>query len=428
MADASQTVPGDFNALYDDTTRVARGGAPPTLRAAQPAIARMTNEVPNISVHLDEATQNPVQVTVAQGPEVRGATRLSTRAAASPEAAARQFIEDRADLWQLNNDDIATVNVVSVSSTGLPTVRMLQKVDGVEVFQSDMTAAVGADNNVISVSGQLFHGAAGAPHRAEARAAAAPGAGTRELQAEEAIAKAASDLTGHPYKPTDFKPAKAPTDSGSYRFYACKWKVPLAKKEEAEEAQPNNARRLQHRRCSSGRFGSRTCCSRSAMASSSAAILSNSGSRDYPPFSYVVDAIDAPDILFRKNLTSPHRIQVPGAQYRRRAVPSGGRTRAGHAAPDRHAERLSGGDHSGETDRDRKPAARPALAAVKRHTDARQQLHRLRRSERHRCAGRQQCRRQGHRPAHLRLQIRSRQVRRPTPRTCRTASSACSFT
>ena len=98
MADASQTVPGDFNALYDDTTRVARGGAPPTLRAAQPAIARMTNEVPNISVHLDEATQNPVQVTVAQGPEVRGATGLTTRAAASPEAAARQFVKDRADL------------------------------------------------------------------------------------------------------------------------------------------------------------------------------------------------------------------------------------------------------------------------------------------------------------------------------------------
>ena len=160
MADAPQTVPGDFNALYDHAARVARGGAPPALRAAQPAIARMTNEVPNISVHLDEATQNPVQVTVAQGPQARAAAPLSTRAAASPEAAARQFIADRADLWQLNNDDIATVNVVSVSSTGLPTVRMLQKVDGVEVFQSDMTAAVGADNNVISVSGQLFHGAA----------------------------------------------------------------------------------------------------------------------------------------------------------------------------------------------------------------------------------------------------------------------------
>ena len=67
MADASQTVPGDFNALYDDAARVARGGAPATLRAAQPAIARMTNDVPNVSVHLDEATQNPVQVTVAQG-------------------------------------------------------------------------------------------------------------------------------------------------------------------------------------------------------------------------------------------------------------------------------------------------------------------------------------------------------------------------
>jgi extracellular elastinolytic metalloproteinase len=303
MADASQTVPADFNALYDDTTRVARGGVPPTLRAAQPAIARMTNEVPNISVHLDEATQNPVQVTVAQGPEVRGATGLTTRAAASPEAAARQFIKDRADLWQLNNDDIATVNVVSVSSTGLPTVRMLQKVDGVEVFQSDMTAAVGADNNLISVSGQLFHGAAGAPHRAEARAAAAPGAGTRELQAEEAIAKAASDLTGHPYKPTDFKPAKAPTDSGSYRFYACKWKVPLAKKEEPKK------RAKQREAAPTPPLFERPVRVKDVLFP----LGDSQFVRGYfielwikglPPFSYVVDAIDAPDILFRKNLRS----------------------------------------------------------------------------------------------------------------------------
>ena len=332
MADASQTVPGDFNALYDDTARVARGGAPPTLRAAQPAIARMTNEVPNISVHLDEATQNPVQVTVAQGPEARGATRLSTRAAASPEAAARQFIEDRADLWQLNNDDIATVNVVSVSSTGLPTVRMLQKVDGVEVFQSDMTAAVGAGNNVISVSGQLFHGAAGAPHRAAARAAAAPGAGTRELQAEEAIAKAASDLTGHPYKPTDFKPAKAPTDSGSYRFYACKWKVPLAEKEKPKK------RAKQREAAPTPPLFERPVRVKDVLFP----LGDGQFVRGYyielwikglPPFSYVVDAVDAPDILFRKNLRSRMRIPVPGPQHRRSAVSPRGRPAPGTPHP-----------------------------------------------------------------------------------------------
>src|SRR5438477_6981296 len=111
-------------------------------------------------MHVDEATHNPVQLTAAPT-----AARVSTRAADTPEAAARQFVRDRADLWQLNDQDLATVDVVSVTTRGLPTVRMVQKIDGVEVFQSDMTAAVGADNHVVSVSGQLFHGAAASPQR-----------------------------------------------------------------------------------------------------------------------------------------------------------------------------------------------------------------------------------------------------------------------
>jgi extracellular elastinolytic metalloproteinase len=62
---------------------------------------------------------NPIQVTTNQA-----TARLSTRTAASPEAAARQFIQDRAELWQLNDQDVGTVGVVSVSTSGLPTVRV----------------------------------------------------------------------------------------------------------------------------------------------------------------------------------------------------------------------------------------------------------------------------------------------------------------
>lgn len=309
MADAPQMVPGNFNALYDHAARSARGGAPAALRAARPAVARIAKDVPGVSVHLDEATQNPVQVTVAQVVEDQVAARLSTRAAPSPEAAARQFVEDRADLWQLDNDDMGTVTVVSVSSTGIPTVRMLQKVDGIEVFQSDMTAAVGADNNVVSVSGQLFHGAAGAPQRAAARAAAAPGEGTKALQAEEAIAKAASDLTGHPYNATDFKLAKAPPDSGPYRFYACKWKVPPAagakpKKRGAKQREPAPTPPLFERpvRVKDVLF---------PLGDSQfvRGYFLELWIKGLPPFSYVVDAIDTPDILFRKNLRSPIAFQ-----------------------------------------------------------------------------------------------------------------------
>src|SRR4051812_5073216 len=217
---AAQKVPGDFHALYDRAARATRGVAVQPAPAERAGVSRMAAEVPGLDVHLDEATHNPVQVTV-RAP----AGRLSTRAAASPDAAARQFIQDRADLWQLNEQDLKTVDVVSVTTRGLPTVRMVQKVNGVEVFQSDMTAALGADNHVVSVTGQLFHGAAAAPQQAASRAMAASGAGTSELREEEAIAKAAFDLTGHPYKASDFKPAAAPRDSGGYRFYASKWKV-----------------------------------------------------------------------------------------------------------------------------------------------------------------------------------------------------------
>src|SRR5437763_11550019 len=146
MVVAPQKVPGNFHALYDRAARAARGvetAAPP---AESAAVARMAAEVPALAAHLDEATHNPVQVTTNQVTQ-----RLSTRAAASPEAAARQFGEDRADLWQLNDQDVGTVEVVSVSTSGLPTVRLVQKVDGVEVFQSDITAAVGLIGSVRAV-------------------------------------------------------------------------------------------------------------------------------------------------------------------------------------------------------------------------------------------------------------------------------------
>src|SRR5438093_947373 len=90
-----------------------------------------------------------------------------------------------------------------------------------EVFQSDMAAAVGADNNVVSVAGQLFHGAADAPQRAAARTAAAADAGTATLSVEQAIAKAVFDLTGYAFEPSDFKSAEARrnVDTRPYRFY-----------------------------------------------------------------------------------------------------------------------------------------------------------------------------------------------------------------
>ena len=198
------------------------------------------------------------------------------------------------------------MEVVSVSKQGLPTVRMRQQVGGVEVFQSDMTAAVSTDNQVISVAGQMFHGAATAPSRAAARAqAAATDPGT--LKAEEAIAKAAFDLTGYAYKPSDFKVATAASRraSGPYRFYSSKWKVTNVAKDAQKDTSQAKARSA---RPSAPRF------TRPVRVKD---VLFPLGQGEfvpgyfielwiegYPAFSYVVDAVDTPDVLFRKNLTS----------------------------------------------------------------------------------------------------------------------------
>jgi extracellular elastinolytic metalloproteinase len=303
MATGPEKVPGNFHALYDQGTRAARGVSVASGRAERPEIARMVAETPDAAVYLDEATQNPVQITAGRRPG-----RLSMRAASSPESAAREFVRDRADLWQLSDQDLGTVDVVSVSTRGLPTVRMVQKVGGVEVFQSDMTAALGADNRVVSATGQLFHGAATAPERGARRTAAASGASAVSLQEQEAIAKASFDLTGYPYKPQDFKAARAAArkDAGPYRSYDSKWKAGTATKPAADKQKEGNAGRA--KKAEAPRF------ERPVRVKD---VLFPLGEGEfvpgyyielwiegYPAFSYVIDKIDTPDILFRKNLTS----------------------------------------------------------------------------------------------------------------------------
>jgi hypothetical protein len=255
-------------------------------RAARPA-----DTVPDVMIDYDEATQNPVRISPRQS-----AGRLSTAPADSPETTARQFVRDKRDLWQLNEDDVESVAVVSVSRNGLPTVRMVQRVDDVEVFQSNMTVAITDDNNVLSATGQLFSGAAGelagmASRRAAGRAAGAV-AGAEGLSAEKAIAKAASDLTGHPYKPDDFEaaPATGQRDSGPYRFYAGKPGAHAA----GGEAKPELQRPVRVKDVLFPMGGGKFV----------PGYYLELWIRGYPAFSYVIDAVDTPDVLFRKNLTS----------------------------------------------------------------------------------------------------------------------------
>lgn len=301
---AEMKVPENFNALYSRGARAARGLALAVPSAERAAVARLNSAVPDVKLDYDDATQNPVRVSTGR-PE----GRLSAQPAESPQAGVRQFVDERADLWQLSDQDIGTVEVVAVSSQGLPTVRMIQKVDGVEVFQSDMTAALAPDNKVISVAGQLFWSAAAESTRSAARAATARSRGTAavtsgNLSAEEAIAKAAADLTGYPYKSGDFALEAASRESGPYRFYKSKWRMPSAVQRKAKKT----------RSAKTPKPPAAPLFERSVRVKD---VLFPMGDghfvpgyfielwiRGFPAFSYVVDAVDAPDVLFRKNLTS----------------------------------------------------------------------------------------------------------------------------
>jgi extracellular elastinolytic metalloproteinase len=265
-------IPEDFHALYDRGVRAARG----TLPAVSPRLEttghdRLAEDVPDLVVDYDEATQLPKYVA-----SLRPAARLAAPPADSPEDAAMQFILDQNALWNLTPEDAATVEVVSVSKRGLNTVNLIQRVEGKEVFNSDVTVAVGPDNEVISTAGQIFPGAAAARSRARATAT------TSEV---EAIARAAFDLTDVVYEAADFSPAEAPPESGPYRFYQF---VPKEEDPRPPFERPVRVKDVMFP-LGEGQFVP--------------GYYMELWIEGFPTFSYVLDAVDTPDVLYRKNQT-----------------------------------------------------------------------------------------------------------------------------
>ena len=305
---AAAGFPEDFHALYDRGFRAARGLELPAKPAVSPALRKMRSAVKDIEVHYDQATQLPNLVITK-----RPAARLSVaRAAGTPEGVVTEFIRNRGDLWQLSAADANTIEVVSVSrpqpsepeprsatkraakktrsrsaeSTfnigNLRTVNMVQRIEGKEVFNSEVTAAVTADNQVLSVAGQFFPGAGAKA----ARSRAAVSAGPNLTSEEEAVARAAFDLTNHPYTAADFKHASTPSDSGAYRFYEYS---PADDDSRPPLLRPVRVKDVMFP-LSEGQFVP--------------AYYMELWIKGYPAFSYVMDAIDTPDLLYRKNLTA----------------------------------------------------------------------------------------------------------------------------
>ena len=236
---AEPNVPANFNALYNVGARATRGVRGPAEPAARRAVERLAAQVPAVDVDLDEATRNPIRMGVNEP-----RARLSPERAGSPEEAAKAFVRDRADLWQLSDADLDTVEVLSTSDHGLTTVRLRQQVDGVEVFLSDMTAAVSADNAVVSVAGQLFHDAGAAATHAAARASgrAQPCRRARGQALDRGGDRQGRDrpdrarLCGR-----RLPPRRGAAERGGYRFYAPKWSIDGKASKAQKNAKPRRA-------------------------------------------------------------------------------------------------------------------------------------------------------------------------------------------
>lgn len=270
---AARPLPEDFNALYDTAARGARGVVAALGGRVEPqAVSNLASRVPELQIKYDEATQLPIHIA-SQHPEAR----LSRGVADSPEQAVLELVREQGGPWNLADDDAATIEVLSVSRQGLPTVRLIQRVDGVEVFNSEVNASVTSDNQVMAVTGQLFRGAAAS--RSASRA------GT-SLSAEDAIARAASDLTGAAYQAGDFAPVAGPAESDPYRFYAFK---PRRRDPRPRFERPVRLKDVVFP-LGEGQFVPGYYLELWIL--------------DYPAFSYVVDSVDTPDVLFRKNLSS----------------------------------------------------------------------------------------------------------------------------
>jgi hypothetical protein len=280
MANGQRRLPEDFHALYDSGARAARGLRPAA--AASPRTAghgRLAQDVPDLVVDYDEATQLPNRIAVRQPARARAAASLSARAATSPAQAVTQFLQERGDLWQLTPEDAATVEVVSESGKGLSTVRLVQRVDGVEVFNSDVTAAVNPANEVISVAGSFFPGT-GVAGRAARRSVARTAA-----PAEAAIAKAAFDLTGVQYAPADFTAVEGRPGSTPYRFYEF---APRQGDRRPPFERPTRVKDVLFP------LGEETFVP---------GYYLELWIKGFPAFSYVIDSVGDPDVLFRRNLT-----------------------------------------------------------------------------------------------------------------------------
>jgi extracellular elastinolytic metalloproteinase len=265
-------IPEDYHALYDRGIQAARSAELPSAETPTAGRDQLSADVPDLVIEEDETTGLPNRIVSRQP-----SGRLSAPGPSDPGDAVRQFIQERRGVWNLAEEDASAVQVRSISRTGLKTAQLYQSVDGVEVFDSDVTVALDDANGVISLSGQLFPGAGVAARQSRTAQARTP---------EDAIARAAFDLTRVVYQASDFELSETQPDSGPYRVYQYR--------ASEDDRRPRFERPI---RLKEVMFP----LGNQQFAAGHYVELWIAG---FPAFSYVIDSVETPFVLFRKNLAS----------------------------------------------------------------------------------------------------------------------------
>ena len=147
--------------------RLARSAERPVPETPTTGRDQLSADVPDLVIEEDETTGLPNRIVSRQP-----SGRLSAPGPSDPGDAVRQFIQDRRAVWNLAEEDAAAVEVRSVSRTGLKTAKLYQSVDGVEVFDSDVTVALDdgqrRDLNIRAVLPRRGRRCPGVPHVAGA--------------------------------------------------------------------------------------------------------------------------------------------------------------------------------------------------------------------------------------------------------------------
>ena len=273
MANNEKKAPSNYHAMYDSGTRRLRGVPALSIEPRQSeGHKRLERTVTDLVIDYDEATELPNRIC-SRKPGVS----LSEPSDETPEAVVSKFINDERDLWELSSDDAESVEVVSVSTKGLSSVRLIQRVQGIEVFNSDVTVGIDQHNAVVSIAGQFFPGVA---------ASKARNAIERPISVSEAIAKAAGDLCGYEYAASEFVSVEAPPNAGPYGFYQ--------HNRLENDDRPGFERPIRVKEVifplGAGEFVR--------------GWYMELWIKSWPAFSYVIDSVDDPDILYRKNITS----------------------------------------------------------------------------------------------------------------------------